>query len=118
MLYGEAIDSVFAPIDRRYHVEATLNDASWILKNPSEHPLYTVLNLCRALADVNGGMTPSKLEAAEWALEKLPEELRPLVRDARRRYQAGATGDGLDDRHLAAFLSHAEDALGLRHQRE
>ena len=31
VLNGEAIESVFPPIDRRYHVEATLNDASWIL---------------------------------------------------------------------------------------
>ncbi len=118
VLYGEGIDSVFAPIDRRYHVDATLNDASWILNKPSEHPLYTVLNLCRALAVVNGGMTPSKLEAAEWALETVPEELRPLVREATRRYLAGATGDGLDARVLAAFVSYAEDALGPRDQRE
>jgi len=118
VLYGEAIGSVFPPIARRYHVEATLNDASWILENPAEQPLYTVLNLCRALAVANGGMTPSKLEAAGWALEILPEALPPLVREARRRYQAGATGDGLNERELAAFTGYAEDALRLRDQRQ
>lgn len=116
-LYGEAIDSVFPPIDRRYHVEATLNDASQILENPTEHPLYTVLNLCRAMAVVDGAMTPSKVEAAQWALGTLPEELHPLVREARRQYQAGARGDGLDRSELAAFVSYAQDALHLRDQR-
>lgn len=116
VLFGEAIQSVFPPIDRSYHVEATLNDASWILKNPGDHPLYTVLNLCRALAVVEGGMIPSKLEAAEWALERLPEKLHPLVREARRRYQAGATGDGLDEREIAPLVSYVEGALGLREE--
>jgi len=114
VLYGEAIESVFPSIDRRHHVEATLNDASWILKNPTEHPLYTVLNLCRALAVVKGGMTPSKLEAAEWALKVLPSELHPLIREARRRYEAGATGAGLDERELASFVGSIEKALDLR----
>lgn len=118
VLYGEAIDSVFPPIGRRYHVEATLNDASWILKNPGENPLYTVLNLSRALAVVREGMIPSKLEAAKWALATLPQELRPLVREVRRRYLAGATGDGLDGRELASFVKYAGDALGLRDQRQ
>jgi predicted nucleotidyltransferase len=117
VLFGEASERVFPPIDRTHYVEATLNDAGWIIKNPGDHPLYTVLNLSRALAVVKGGMIPSKLEAARWALETLPEELHPLVREARRRYQAGADGVGLDERDLAFFVSYAEDALGLHDQR-
>ena len=113
VLYGERIESVFPPIDRRHHVEATLNDANWILKNPSEHPLYTVLNLCRALAVVEGGMTPSKLEAVEWALTTFPSEFHPLIREARRRYEAGATGAGVDESRLASFVGYVESALAL-----
>lgn len=100
MLYGEAIESVFPPIDRRHHVEATLTDASWIVKNPTENPLYTVLNLCRALAVINGGMTPSKIEAAQWALETLPDELHLLIEEVSRRYRTGEPGERLDQREL------------------
>lgn len=116
LLFGEAIESVFPPIDRSYHVDATLNDAGWILKNPGEHPLYTVLNLCRALAVVEEGMTPSKLEAAEWALGTIPAELHSLVREASRRYRAGETGDGLDERQLTPFVNYVGETLGLRDQ--
>ncbi|MDQ3670323.1 MAG: DUF4111 domain-containing protein [Actinomycetota bacterium] len=116
VLYGEALDAVFPLIDRRHHVEATLNDASWILENPAENPLYTILNLTRALAVINEGMTPSKLEAADWALGALPPELHPLLLEARRRYQTGATDQGLDERELASFVSYAKEALGLSRQ--
>lgn len=59
-------------------------------------------------------MTPSKLEAADWALKTLPSALHPLIREARWRYQAGATADGLDPRELASFVRYVEDALDLR----
>lgn len=117
VLYGDAIAAVFPPIDRRHHVEATLNDTSWIVENPDDHPLYTVLNLCRALAVVKGAMTPSKLEATRWALKTVPKEHHPLVREATKRYRAGATGDGLDEGQLASFVSYVEGALSLRDRR-
>jgi len=110
-LYGSPLESVFPRIDRKYYVEGTLNDAHAILSDPRKHPLYTVLNLCRALAVVRGTMTPSKLEAADWALANLPDDHHPLVREATRGYQMGGGGDGLDQGRLASFVSYMERSL-------
>lgn len=113
VLYGEAIDPAFGAIDRRHHLEATINDARQIVANPAGDPLYTVLNLSRALAVVEEGIVASKLEAANWALGKVPREFHALIVEARRSYLAGDTSAELDTQELSAFVDYMRDALGL-----
>ncbi len=113
VLHGAAIEAVFPAIDGRYHREATIHDASQILANPAEYPLYTVLNLSRALAVVEEGRIASKLEAAKWALNRLPREFHPLILQARSQYVAGETGAAVDAEEIAAFVDYMRNALAL-----
>jgi hypothetical protein len=63
------------------------------------HPVYSTLNLCRLVYSVEtGDVVVSKVRSAEWALARLPDEWRPLVRDALARYCGEPRAADLADR--------------------
>ena len=52
--------------------------------------MYLTLNLARVLAYKEAGLVLSKKEGGEWAIEHLPAEYHPLIRDALREYTESA----------------------------
>lgn len=71
-----------------------------------------VLALARIWLTASTGRIASKDAAADWALPRLPDELRPVLRCARDAY-LGSAPDELASRgeELARFIRHVKDAV-------
>jgi predicted nucleotidyltransferase len=90
-LFGADVLDVFPPVPSKVHMESILNDLEWILEDDRilEMPVYGVLNICRvlfALSDAHA--VPTKVEAATWALQGLPEQFRATIRAALNAYRS------------------------------
>ncbi|MEO3807445.1 DUF4111 domain-containing protein [Sphaerisporangium sp. B11E5] len=125
-LLGAPPQEVFAPVPDHDYLAAALEDLEWALKDDRllSSPYYGVLNACRVLAMLEGasGLVLSKEEGAAWALERLPERHRPLVKQALACYRSGRTvslaeretdGHAWDDKELRAFASYALRGAGV-----
>ncbi len=78
------------------------------------YPVYSTLNLCRLVYSVEtGNVVVSKVTSAEWALSRLPEEWRPLVRDALALYRGDRCTADLANR-LRNFYGYVGDQYFTR----
>ena len=89
-LWGAPADTVFGPVPERDYMDALLYDVAGAPEEIAENTMYLTLNLARVLAWRREGKVLSKAEGGAWALAHLPEEYRPLVREALREYAGGA----------------------------
>lgn len=89
-LYGPPIGEVFAEVPREDYWDSIWNDISGAAEEITEYPLYLTLNLTRVLAYSEEGLVLSKKEGAEWALDRVPAEYAPLLRQALIEYETGA----------------------------
>jgi streptomycin 3"-adenylyltransferase len=85
-LYGAPIRAVFGEVPREAYLDSLLYDVEGAPEEITEYPMYLTLNLARVLAWREAGLVLSKQEGGQWALEHLPPEYRPLIRDALREY--------------------------------
>ncbi len=106
-LRGAPIGEVFAPVPERDYVDSIWNDVCGAPEEIEGAPVYLVLNLARVLAYLEDGTVLSKREGGDWALARLPEVYRPLVRSALNAY-GGATDAGIDP---GLARRYAEDLL-------
>lgn len=69
-------------------IERALNtEISFAKKVIDRYPFWSVLNLCRLIYSFeNRHVVVSKIQAAKWALRKLPNHWRPLIQSALRVY--------------------------------
>lgn len=89
-LYGAPIEEVFAEVPACDYMDAILKDVEGAEAEIADDPLYLILNLARVLAYREAGLVLSKKEGGAWALQNLPEEYHPLIRDALREYEDSA----------------------------
>ena len=89
-LCGAPIEDVFAEVPKADYMDSIRFDVEGAAEEITEYPMYLTLNLARVLAYKEDGLVLSKKEGAEWALERLPAEYRPLVADALREYTESA----------------------------
>ena len=89
-LYGPPIAEVFAPVPRRDYMDSIWFDVENAAEEIGAYPLYLTLNLARVLAYKEEGLVLSKKEGGEWALERLPAEYHPLIREALLDYAGTA----------------------------
>ena len=107
-LYGAPIGEVFAEIPSGDYMDSIWFDVEGAAEEITEYPMYLTLNLARVLAYKEDGLVLSKKEGGEWALEHLPAEYRPLIKDAMREYSENA--DFVYDEVLAK--RYAEYVIG------
>lgn len=88
-LFGEDIGRVFGDVPDEAYLDAILYDVDEARDTMADYPVSTILNLCRALAFVQDKACFSKQEGGLWAMEHLPKNLHPPVREALRCYEAG-----------------------------
>jgi predicted nucleotidyltransferase len=89
--------------------EASLrNDLVWTRAHGSE--LYRVLSPLRVWATLETKQPHSKVSAAEWALPRLPSDLRPVVERALAAY-TGSGGFAHTPEELVAILDFVESRL-------
>jgi Aminoglycoside adenylyltransferase, C-terminal domain len=80
-----------AALDEEFHELA-------LTRMLERHPVYSTLNLCRPVYSVEAGdVVVSKVTSAEWALTRLPDEWRALVRDALALYRGDRRAADLAD---------------------
>jgi Aminoglycoside adenylyltransferase, C-terminal domain len=81
-------------------------DRQWCLDHLDTHRLHVVLSLPRAWAGLTTEDVHSKASAAEWALPRLPPELRPVLGHALALYrgESGESWAGLPVDGYVAYL--------------
>ena len=89
-LYGAQIEDVFAEVPSGDYMDSIWYDVEGAAEEITTYTMYLTLNLARVLAYQEEGLILSKKEGGEWALEHLPSEYRPLIRNALREYSENA----------------------------
>ena len=84
------IAEVFAPVPAQAYLKSILYDVGNADTTIINQPMYTILNLCRALAFKNERLVTSKSSGGEWALATLSPKWRPLIKLALNEYQSGS----------------------------
>ena len=98
-LYGAPIEEVFGEVPSDNYMDSIWYDVEHAKKEIKHYPMYLTLNLARVLAYKEEGLVLSKKEGAEWAIDKLPLEYHPLIRNALSDYVESA--DIVYDKKLA-----------------
>lgn len=88
-LLGPPADEIFTAVPRKWLLESLENDLADAEQAAKHHPVYYVLNYCRALAFLEEGLFLSKAEGATWGLDHLPEVYAPLLRNTLKAYTGG-----------------------------
>lgn len=89
VLYGEAIEKVFAPVPGEAYMDSILYDIENAKEAILGNPIYVILNLCRALAYAKDGLCLSKKDGAQWGIEHCPDSYHKLIREAAVCYETG-----------------------------
>jgi len=95
-LLGPPPAEALAPVFRRDLTRAMLEGIDPLLEDLDDDTRNVVLTLARIWATLGTGEFRSKDAAADWALERLPEEHRPVLARARAIY-VGDEPEGWDD---------------------
>jgi streptomycin 3"-adenylyltransferase len=90
VLAGAAIVNVFRSVPLADYRDAIVRDLPWCLELAEDRRLYVVLSLPRIWAGLATEDVHSKVTAAEWALPRLPPELRPVLEHALADYRGEA----------------------------
>jgi predicted nucleotidyltransferase len=110
-LYGPAPATIFDPVPAVDLRRTTLAAADEVLRDLDGDTRNVLLTLARVWATLETGEILPKDSAATWALERLPEERRPVLERARDLYLEGSYGtwdDVRDDvRACADYTSKA-----------
>ncbi len=123
VLGGPPVDEVFPDVPYEDYLDSIARDFAWCRGGGHRWPRYAILSMTRFWAATVSGELHSKDSAGEWALERLPAELRALVEGALESYR----GDGRDfavdadqAERLAVFIAAEArvSRLGLLKQRD
>ncbi|MFN8439718.1 MAG: GNAT family N-acetyltransferase [Caldilineaceae bacterium] len=88
VLAGAAIADVFPAVPPADYRDSILNDVESALAEIEKNPVYTILNTCRTLGWLQDSKIRSKDTGGIWALQHLPTELQPTVRQALETYRS------------------------------
>ena len=88
-VHGPQVLRVFGPVKRDDCLMAMFQDSEGVLDKLRADPVYTVLNLCRALAFKEDGMVLSKPEGGSWALANLRPKYQSVIQAAVNAYNDG-----------------------------
>lgn len=90
VLAGAPAAEVFPPVPREDYRRAIAADVPWCLEHVEDRRLYAVLSLPRIWAGMATEDVHSKVTAAEWALPRVPADLRPVLEHALAVYRGDA----------------------------
>ena len=110
VLFGPAPAEVFDAVPQEDVVRATPEGIPGLLEDLDSDTRNVVLTFARIWTTVATGVIRSKDAAADWALERLPEEHRPVLARARANY-LGEEAERWDDL-LPRIRPHVDWVLG------
>lgn len=88
-VYGPGVLEVFGPVKKDDCLQAMFLDSEGVLDKLRANPVYTVLNLCRALAYKEDNMVLSKPEGGSWAIQNLRPKYQSVIQAAVNAYNDG-----------------------------
>lgn len=109
VLYGKAIDEVFAPVPPEAYLDSIRSDVANAEADICANSIYVILNLCRVLAYIREGVILSKAQGGEWGIRNLPELYRPLIEEALSCYRSDRVYPA--DEHREALSAFADYML-------
>jgi predicted nucleotidyltransferase len=115
-LVGPRPDDVFPDVPRPDLEDALRRDLEWCRGVKSA--LYGVLSPCRVWAALATGGVHSKASGGEWALGRLPADLRPPVERALASYRGSGEPIELDEQERQRLITYIEAACNARERRE
>lgn len=86
VLYGEAVEEVFAAVPRKDYIDSICADIENAEEEILDNPVYIILNLCRVLAFLKDGLYLSKEEGGRWVMGHLQLKSSALIADALECY--------------------------------
>lgn len=89
VLYGEAIDEVFAEIEKKYYIDSIYRDVKQAKEDILDNPVYIILNLCRVLAYIKEDLVLSKKSGGEWGMKSLSQKYSAIIQEALQSYDSG-----------------------------
>jgi hypothetical protein len=110
-LVGPEAGTLFGPVPWFAYVNALEADFDWAGERANSDPVYAVLNACRTLH----GTTQRDLhvlnkdEAGRWALESMPADFAPLVREALDVYRGALETVAFDPTRVAALRAYVRE---------
>jgi streptomycin 3"-adenylyltransferase len=107
-LFGPPPRSIFGPVPWFAYINALEADFNWAGERAKRQPAYAILNACRTLhgATQRDVRILSKDEGAQWALQSLPEEFAPLVRQAIDEYRGIPQSAAFDSARVNALRDY------------
>ncbi|MGO4109648.1 aminoglycoside adenylyltransferase domain-containing protein [Paenibacillus sp. YAF4_2] len=114
-LYGNPIQELFQPIERKYYVQSILNDIGDASTGIIDQPLYYSLNLCRVLLYLQEGTVSSKLEGGEWGLRTLPSKFHSVIHKCLEEYSGRENKLEFDNKQLVEFAEYMQNKIHQLH---
>lgn len=108
-LVGPPASDVFPEIPWHDYADALRRDLEWT--RTARSALYGVLSPCRVWASLESGEVHSKASGAEWALTRLPAELRPQVELALASYCGAGEAIDFDDDQRRGLHAYVEERV-------
>ena len=90
---GEPIGKVFGNVPENDYLDSIKSDVENALRDVTQNPVYTILNLCRVLAYQKEGLVLSKEQGGIWGIYNLPKRYWELVEKAVECYQSAKNKD-------------------------
>jgi len=109
---GPPIDSVFPEVPTANYVDALTHDLWWCQEQWVQRPRYGVLSIARIWATLATGKPQSKATGADWALPRLPAELRPALEHGRDLYSGEEKMERWDTLPVAEYIATVGDEIG------
>lgn len=114
-LVGPSAQSIFPDVPREFYLDSIIQDSLWsydnIMAGPDEGsclvPTYAVVNFCRVLAFIDGGLVLSKNAGAEWAKTHLSAEFLTVILAALNEYAQTESSPEIDCKTLKRFAKFA-----------
>lgn len=85
-LYGTPIREMFAEVPSQDYMDSIWNDIAEAVEEIADNSMYLTLNLTRVLAYKEEALVLSKKEGGDWALNHIPAQYHPLIRDVMTEY--------------------------------
>jgi predicted nucleotidyltransferase len=113
-LYGPAPATIFDAVPENDFRRTTLAAADEVVRDVEGDTRNVVLTLARIWTSLETGDVLPKDRAATWALERLPDEHKPVLERARSLYLEGSYGTWDDVRdEVAAYVAYTSNAIRM-----
>lgn len=105
-LLGPPATDILDPVPAADLARCMLDGVPSLMADLADDTRNVLLTLARIWVTLETGAIRSKDEAAEWAVSRLPDAHRPMLRRARDLYRAGGFGDPWEEEEARMLADH------------